>query len=51
VVDSGLIRNNGLITSNNGDIIVDYNGVLRGVGTMDVDTIILRNGGQFIAGN
>src|SRR5205823_12759245 len=51
VIQGSLVRNNGTITSNNGNIVVDFGGVLRGSGTNDVNQIVLRNGGQFLAGN
>jgi hypothetical protein len=51
VITGGLVRNNGFINSNNGNIIVDFGGVLRGIGVNNVNSIVLRNGGQFIAGN
>jgi hypothetical protein len=50
VINGGLVRNNGLITSNNGDIVVDGS-TLRGAGVNDVDQIILLNGGQIFSGN
>src|SRR5207237_238494 len=40
VVRGGLVRNNGTITSNNGNIVVDFGGVLRGTGTFDVNQVI-----------
>src|SRR5205085_1128080 len=51
IIQGGLVRNNGTISSINGNIIVDYGATLRGSGTNDVNAVILRNGGQRFSGN
>jgi autotransporter-associated beta strand protein len=51
VVQGGFVRNNGLITSTTGNLVIDAGGLVRGSGTYDVNSIILRNGGQFFSGN
>jgi hypothetical protein len=51
VVRGGLVRNNGTITSNNGNVVVDFGGVLRGAGTFDVNAVVLQNGGVRLSGN
>src|SRR5207302_123528 len=50
-VQGGFVRNNGTITGN-GNLIIDYLGVVRGAGEIDLPNAPIRiNGGQLLAGN
>jgi hypothetical protein len=51
VIQGALVRNNGRIESNNGNIVVDFGSVLRGSGVNDVNMIVQQNGGQVFSGN
>jgi fibronectin-binding autotransporter adhesin len=56
-VQGGFVRNNGTITdtgnpATSGRLIIDYGGLVKGAGTIDLSSQIIRiNGGQLLAGN
>src|SRR5439155_3195743 len=50
-VQGGFVRNNGTITGN-GNLIIDYLGLVKGAGDIDLPNAPIRiNGGQLLAGN
>src|SRR5205823_2837714 len=50
-VQGGFVRNNGTITGN-GNLIIDYLGLVKGAGEIDLPNAPIRiNGGQLLAGN
>lgn len=50
-VQGGFVRNNGTITGT-GDLVIDFGGLVKGVGEIDTPRAPIRiNGGQLLAGN